>query len=259
MKSIIRSSVLIILALLGFGFPGFAQYAYRINPLPSLPASCNPSNGDVVFLTAGAGVSPGLYTCTGTNQWRTAGIVGNGMVWAQGTLSAETPIINHSATWNNAAVTFRTFESTITDTASGATSTLMRFTVGGTGVFNLYKNGDVLIGSGSSYGFNARSRITSSADGTLRFLNNLGTGFSRVTLGLETVEFPTIKAISVGGQAQGIQIFRGNDTQQVFANLGAAANGTMIYCGDCTKATPCAGGGTGALAVRLNGAWDCNP
>lgn len=45
-----------------------------------------------------------------------------------------------------------------------------------------------------------------------------------------------------------------------FANLPAApANGMIIYCSDCTKATPCAAAGTGALAVRLNGAWDCNP
>jgi hypothetical protein len=45
----------------------------------------------------------------------------------------------------------------------------------------------------------------------------------------------------------------------VFANLGTPANGTVIYCNDCTKATPTASGGTGALVVRINGAWDGNP
>lgn len=35
-------------------------------------------------------------------------------------------------------------------------------------------------------------------------------------------------------------------------------NGSVIYCSDCTKATPCASGGTGALAKRLNNAWDCD-
>jgi len=45
-----------------------------------------------------------------------------------------------------------------------------------------------------------------------------------------------------------------------FANLAAdATDGDRIYCSDCTKATPCASGGSGALAVRINGAWDCNP
>lgn len=47
-------------------------------------------------------------------------------------------------------------------------------------------------------------------------------------------------------------------TGVVQASLGTPADGSIIYCSDCTKATPCAGGGTGAFAVRLNGAWDCN-
>lgn len=47
-------------------------------------------------------------------------------------------------------------------------------------------------------------------------------------------------------------------TGLTFATLGAPANGTVVYCSDCTIAAPCAGGGTGALAKRLNGAWVCN-
>lgn len=43
-----------------------------------------------------------------------------------------------------------------------------------------------------------------------------------------------------------------------FASLGAPGNGTFEYCNDCTIANPCAGGGTGALAKRLNGVWVCN-
>ena len=42
------------------------------------------------------------------------------------------------------------------------------------------------------------------------------------------------------------------------AALAAEADGTIIYCTDCTVASPCAAGGTGALAKRLNGAWICN-
>lgn len=47
-------------------------------------------------------------------------------------------------------------------------------------------------------------------------------------------------------------------TGLAFAALGAPANGTFVYCTNCTVANPCAGGGTGALAKRLNGAWVCN-
>lgn len=43
-----------------------------------------------------------------------------------------------------------------------------------------------------------------------------------------------------------------------FANLGTPQNGSSVYCSNCTKATPCAGGGPGAVAKRLNAAWDCN-
>lgn len=53
-----------------------------------------------------------------------------------------------------------------------------------------------------------------------------------------------------------------------FASLGTPANGTFTYCNDCAPTTAatcpatkascvCAGSGTGALAVRLNGVWDC--
>lgn len=43
-----------------------------------------------------------------------------------------------------------------------------------------------------------------------------------------------------------------------FGSLGAPANGSIVYCTDCTIANPCAAGGTGALAKRLGGAWVCN-
>jgi len=38
----------------------------------------------------------------------------------------------------------------------------------------------------------------------------------------------------------------------------AAANGSIVYCSDCTAASPCADGGTGAIARRISGAWVCS-
>lgn len=35
------------------------------------------------------------------------------------------------------------------------------------------------------------------------------------------------------------------------------ANGTTLYCSDCAKTSPCAGSGSGAMAKRKNGAWNC--
>lgn len=44
-----------------------------------------------------------------------------------------------------------------------------------------------------------------------------------------------------------------------FAALPVQENGAIIFCSDCTKATPCAAAGPGALAVGRAGVWDCNP
>jgi hypothetical protein len=42
------------------------------------------------------------------------------------------------------------------------------------------------------------------------------------------------------------------------AQLGGFANGSLVYCSDCTIANPCTGGGSGAFAKRIGGAWVCN-
>lgn len=56
-------------------------------------------------------------------------------------------------------------------------------------------------------------------------------------------------------QGTGAITFNQGSTQ---AGLGTPANGTVIYCTDCTNVSnPCSAGGTGAIAKRLNGAWDC--
>lgn len=63
----------------------------------------------------------------------------------------------------------------------------------------------------------------------------------------------TAADVVVVGGAAGI-----TTTASTQANLGTPANGTLLYCSDCTIANPCAALGTGALAKRLNGAWVCN-
>jgi len=42
-----------------------------------------------------------------------------------------------------------------------------------------------------------------------------------------------------------------------FANLGSAANGTILYCSNCTQTSACAAGGSGAMAMYVNGTWAC--
>ncbi|MBI5511071.1 MAG: right-handed parallel beta-helix repeat-containing protein [Deltaproteobacteria bacterium] len=43
-----------------------------------------------------------------------------------------------------------------------------------------------------------------------------------------------------------------------FAQLGTPANGSLVYCSDCARTSPCTAGGGGAMAARLNGAWECD-
>ena len=46
-------------------------------------------------------------------------------------------------------------------------------------------------------------------------------------------------------------------TSRAFLNLGTPPNGVIFYCVDCTQTATCAGGGTGAFAYRVAGAWGC--
>jgi hypothetical protein len=318
-----KKTFLLFLMLAFFALPLSAQYAARIRPMPALPASCNPLNGDVLMLTVGAGVSPGIYNCTALNTWRPIGMIGNQFVINQGTITANTPFISHTATWNNAAtvfqnflsnvtvtaanaasrlwllqntgndrfaigmdgrirvtqgtlaagspgyfnsvewnngaVTFEAFRMEITDTASTAVSTLMELQVGGGSIFSIRKDGVATVAAAGGFRFDTRSRLYSSADGRLGLANFVAGDFDRLSLGTESAADPAIKAVAaVGGQSQGIKITDGAGAANTFADLGAAENGAMTYCADCTIATPCAGAGTGAIAKRLNGVWVCN-
>ncbi len=260
MKKILAAILWLIISM-----PLFAQYAYRIRPLPALPATCNPLNGDVVMLTLGAGASPGVYNCTQLNTWRPIGVQNNQFNMHQGTLTASMPFFNHTATWNQGATVFHNFISNITDTASSANSMHFELQVGGANVFSVRKDGmlineiAVITGTGGYFQMNARSRMQSTADYYMNFTSADGTGFLMLGLGPAAVTHPSISvSAAVAGQTQGIIITRGDATNQTFAGLGAATNGSMIYCADCTIASPCAGAGTGAIAKRLNGVWVCN-
>jgi hypothetical protein len=52
----------------------------------------------------------------------------------------------------------------------------------------------------------------------------------------------------------GVQIF--NQTLP-YASLGSASDGSFVYCPDCQVQPSCAGGGTGAFAKHIAGAWQC--
>jgi hypothetical protein len=297
-----------------------AQYAYRIVPVTALPATCNPLNGSVVTLITGPAT---IYHCSALNNWAPVGSTIGSLIVNQGTLIASNPFLQHTATWNNGAVTFTNFISNvtdtasavgsqlfswgvggnevfggtklgrlyvtqptltaslpfmnhtatwnngavtfvddfrnITDTASAATSLLSEWQVGGADIFRVRKDGTITVADGGQWKNLTRSGMQSTADGLIRFANNAGTDFGRLSLGPEAVTNPAIiVSAAAGGQTQGIIIGKGDGTFATFANLGAATNGSMIYCSDCQAIAVCAAAGTGAIAKRLAGAWVCN-
>lgn len=127
------------------------------------------------------------------------------------------------------------------------------------GVGNITATATIRAGASSKIEFNGSSGFSSPSNGVVNVANNAADDFTRFNLGTATDDDPGITAsAAVSGKSQGIIIHHGDGTAAAFADLGAATNGSMIYCSDCTKATPCAGSGNGALAKRLNGAWDCD-
>ena len=61
-------------------------------------------------------------------------------------------------------------------------------------------------------------------------------------------------------RVNGSMTIGGNLTLQsrTFADLDSPADGTLVYCLDCTIARRCTAGGAGALAKRIAGQWICN-
>jgi hypothetical protein len=119
----------------------------------------------------------------------------------------------------------------------------------------LLTDGQLLIGSSSDGAMNAAT-IT----GTTNQVNVVN-GNSSITLStpqnIHTSATPQFDRLGLGVAAPATSgMFQ--LTGVTFASLGTPANGTFAYCSDCTIANPCAGGGTGAFAKRLNGAWVCN-
>lgn len=77
----------------------------------------------------------------------------------------------------------------------------------------------------------------------------------------DTVNNRNVVAVTLGAPVNSLVVQANGGLSLVsiaFASLGTPASNQFVYCPDCTIANPCAGGGTGALAKRLNGVWVCN-
>jgi hypothetical protein len=126
---------------------------------------------------------------------------------------------------------------------------------------NIFEVGTASAGTGVS-----RALRLISSNSNVQLIDSAGTSFGLLQFGGTTSAFPALRR-----SGSNIDVRTADDlsfaamsmhrvllTGSVLASLPVASNGTVIYCSDCTNASnPCTGGGSGAIAKRLNGAWDC--
>lgn len=81
---------------------------------------------------------------------------------------------------------------------------------------------------------------------------------------LVPVLFLALLAGGVGGSllmmpssAQVSSLYSLGPRSTTFAALGAPANGQHRWCSDCQSTSPCTSGGSGSMAFRVGGAWNC--
>lgn len=147
--------------------------------------------------------------------------------------------------------------------------------VGGAQLFllqglNLVSNGawtSLAVPSGGSIGANANFFLTGASSGKFIIQNDAAN--AGVTVDVTTDG--TINFFNRAGTASTGNVTTGGFIgvgPVLFAALGTPANGTIRNCTDCTPTTAascpatkascvCAGSGSGAIAVRVNGVWDC--
>jgi hypothetical protein len=175
----------------------------------------------VVYLTAGgAGLAPALYSCTAANTWTRL-------------------ILNNTPLFSMTGVGPGGF------TVTGAGQAPARFVTSGDEGIASFTRSD----AGHAHIF-----VASTLNGMDLGLGGAG----EIHLDSTGVFEINIRRAGADEWVYGVDnTFRWvNGT--AFGALAAQPNGTITYCPDCTIAAPCAGGGTGALAKRLNGAWVCN-
>ena len=101
-------------------------------------------------------------------------------------------------------------------------------------------------------------QVGSSPCVTNLLLNDIPSPNYTVPAGSNTLKYDYTSPSNTAGQVFDSTLgFAGGFT---FANIGTylTTDGEFGYCNNCTIASPCAGGGTGAIAKRLNGVNVCN-
>ena len=215
------------------------------------------STTQVQYNNAGAFAGDSGLTYDATNKALTVG---------GGTITASTPALNITQTWNNAAVAFTGLKFNVTDTASAASGALlMDLQVGGSTKFNVAKSGLVtapgLVISGTfgsaTGNWWSSSTINVPSASTISF--NLDTilgrrGAANLRLGATDATSATPQTLSVQSVIAGTSNVAGaNLTIAGSQGTGTGAGGSIIFQ---TAAAGTTGTAQNALAAALTLASD---
>lgn len=228
----------------------FYPYVRTVRHVTADPATCLPTSGNIILRTD----TDTLKICSATNTWTAVG-AGTGDTVGPAS-STDNAIARFDSTTGkllqNSIVTLSDAgvflgATSYVDTSSGTSNRLVLSNATGP-VLATDNTADEVVRNltfdMSLLDGNRNWTIPNNA-GTVAVGTFTGTGTVYVRQASPTITTPTLNGITQLGPV-------------LFAALGTPADGAIAFCSDCTKATPCADSGTGALAKRLNGAWDCD-
>lgn len=194
-----------------------------------------------------AGSSMFLLEKTSTSAtWKVSPTMG--ITATQGTITASSPALSHTATWNSGATTFSNISSDITDTASSASSKLIDLKIGGATKFSVQKDGTgVLAGSLTVQGSGGIDTTDLDASGSTTVASlaiGSGTTITKHISAMATLDFGNLAAIgcedltiTVTGAALGDTVSLGvpngsvpSATSTFFGWVSAADTVTVRYC-----------------------------
>lgn len=185
------------------------------------------SNGLVV-----ASITPSTFAVTG-------GITATGTVsLSGGTVTASTPVIEYTQTWNNAAITFIAEDVNVTNTASATASRIARWRLGGTEIFGIGKT-QVFAPAGSA----ALPGISFTGDTDTGFYNSAGNEMRFITGGTDRIIFTQNEFRCANGNGWGTGLSAASSTAPTVyprnasttTGIGSQASGNMSLIASATE------------------------
>ena len=155
-----------------------------------------------------------------------------------GAVTASTPVIEYTQTWNNAAITFISGDVNVTNTASATASRIARWRLGGTEIFGIGKT-QVFAPAGSA----ALPGISFTGDTDTGFYNSAGNEMRFITGGTDRIIFTQNEFKCANGNGWGTTLTAASSTAPTVyprnasttTGIGSQASGNMSLIASATE------------------------